>query len=124
MTTTPRSSQMRIALFEESLQVCFDLLRIVGPIGYDLGVVVLANNQQLVAVINFISKFPRRRFQLLDVGANRQGVVDQQHNARGREVRRKILDRLFDTIVEERNVFGSYRGSSAVSSGRDYIQGT
>ena len=92
---------MRIAFLAKRLQLRFDLLRVIRPVGNDLGVVVIADNQQLVAVKNLIGKLEGGLFELVDVGANRQRVVDQQHDARGRKIRSKIPDRLLDTIVEQ-----------------------
>ncbi len=113
---------MRVAFLAKRLQLGFDLLRIISPVGHDFGVVVIADYQQLVAVENLIRKLERSFFQFVDVGADGQRVVDQQHDARGRKIGSEVPDVLLDTIVEQRNVFGGDGFGGSVGAGRDHVQ--
>ena len=92
---------MRLALLSKSLKFAFDLLRIIRPVRDDLSVVVVTDDEQLVAIVNLIREFERRGLELFDVRANRQRVIHQQNDARRREIRRKILYRLLDAIVKQ-----------------------
>ena len=70
-----RIKQVRITLLTKSFELAGDLLRIISPIGDDLGVIVITDDQQLVTIVNLISEFERGRLKLFDVSANRQRII-------------------------------------------------
>src|SRR5215468_2052648 len=46
----------------------------------DFSLIVIADNQQFVAIINLVSELQRRLLELIHVSANSERVIDQQDN--------------------------------------------
>ena len=67
---------MRLAFLAKTLERLLDLLRVVSPIRDDLRVLVVTDDEQLIAFVNLVSELARGGFQLLHVRANRQRVVN------------------------------------------------
>ncbi len=65
-----RVKQMRLAFLAKQLQFRFDRFCIVGPIRHYLSLFVVANDQQLVAFEDLVSKLACSLFQLVNVSAD------------------------------------------------------
>ena len=72
---------------------------------HDLGLFVITDDQQFVAIENLVSNLARCFLQLLDVGADRQRVIHQQHDASRGRIARQVLDVLLHVVVKDRQLF-------------------
>src|SRR5919112_550507 len=100
-----RVEEVGLAALAELGQRRLDLLRVVRPVRDDLGVLVVAYDLDLVALVNLVSELARRLLQLLHVRAKAQGVVDEYDYARGAGVGREALYVLLHAPVVEREFF-------------------
>ena len=91
---------MRVAFLSKSLEFSLNLLRVISPIGNDLSIIVIADDKQFVSIVNLVSELECRSFQLVDIRANRQRIVDKHHDARRGTIGRETLYRLLDAVIE------------------------
>ena len=114
---------MRIAFLTKSLQFSLNFFRIVGPVRNDFSIIVIADDQQLITIVDLISELEGSGFQFFHIRANGQRIVDEQDYPSRRQIRRETFDVLLNAVIEQRKVFSRYRICGSIRARCNYIHG-
>ena len=98
--------EMRLTFLAKALERGFYLLRIIRPVSDNLRLLVISDDEQLVAFKNLIGKLARGLFQLIHIRTHGERIIHEQDDARGRRVWRETLYDLLCPAVVERDLFG------------------